>query len=89
MEDSYNQLKSYIEFWLSTNLNKSKESREETFKRLTPILVDLLKTYGFKLFSDADFAHVKTALSSVKMDKNMKKVLLEYNKSIEELMENK
>tara|TARA_B100000131_G_scaffold304330_1_gene329232 strand:- start:412 stop:690 length:279 start_codon:yes stop_codon:yes gene_type:complete len=87
MDDSYSQLKAYIEFWLSSNLNQAQESREQTIEKLTPMIISLLRNYGFKLFSNNDFNQVKQALKSVKMDKNMKSVLNEYNKSIEKLME--
>ena len=83
------QLKAYIEVWLSSHLNNSGKKREEVIAQLTPIISTLLKSYGFKILTDQDFVFIKKALDDVKMDKNMKKVLVEYNTSIIEIMENK
>ena len=41
------------------------------------------------IFNHIKYRFIKKALDDVKMDKNMKKVLVEYNTSIIEIMENK
>ncbi len=89
MKASLEQLRAYIECVLSSNMNMSKKSRQESINELTPHIVDILKEYGFLLMSIDEFNHIKKALDKIDMDKNMKKVLKEYNSSIEELMNNK
>ena len=89
MKASLEQLRAYIEYVLSSNMNMSKKSRQESINELTHHIVDILKEYGFSLMSIDEFNHIKKALDKIDMDKNMKKVLKEYNSSIEELMNNK
>lgn len=83
------QLRASIEAWLSSNVNLSESPRSEVIDQLTPIMTNMLREYGFKILNNHDFDYIKNALNGVKLNKNIKKVLDEYNKSIEDIMGDK
>ena len=88
-EMTTDNLRAFIEAWLSAHMQADSIDRDDIMAKLTPTICAILKGYGFKILSDQDFAFIQKALDDIKMDKNMKKVLLDYNKSIIEMMEDK